>query len=104
MKFRARSIRFSYRDDPNFTNLTDHAWYSFNSGFGTHPVGQKATNPWGLYDMEGNVLEWCQDWYGPYPGGVVTDPQGPASNPQGVKVIRGGAGTQARLIADRGVV
>jgi len=54
--------------------------------------------------MEGNVLEWCQDWYGPYPGGVVTDPQGPASNPQGVKVIRGGAGTQARLIADRGVV
>src|SRR5881394_1167391 len=41
--------------------------------------------------MEGNVLEWCQDWYGPYPGGVVTDPQGPASSPQGVKVIRGGA-------------
>src|SRR5438045_1908597 len=42
------STRFSYGDDPNFTNLTDHAWYSFNSGFGTHPVGQKAPNPWGV--------------------------------------------------------
>lgn len=85
------STRFSYGDDPGFTNLVDHAWYGFNSGFRTHPVGQKAPNPWGLYDMEGNVLEWTQDWYGPYPGGSVTDPQGPASNLQGTKVIRGGA-------------
>jgi formylglycine-generating enzyme required for sulfatase activity len=85
------STRFSYGDDLNFTSLTDNAWYFANSGIKTHPVGQKLPNPFGLYDMEGNVLEWTQDWYGPYPGGSVVDPQGPASNPQGVKVIRGGA-------------
>lgn len=85
------STRFSYGDDPALTNLTNYAWYAGNSGITTHPVGQKAPNPWGLYDMAGNVLEWCLDWYGPYPGGFEIDRQGPASNATGVKVIRGGA-------------
>lgn len=52
-------------------------WFDRNSGETTHPVGQKQPNPWGFYDMAGNVLEWCFDWFGDYPGGAVTDPTGP---------------------------
>jgi formylglycine-generating enzyme required for sulfatase activity len=84
------STRFSYGDDPgNFTNLANYAWYADNSGKTTHPVEQKLPNTWGLYDMHGNVYEWCQDWYGAYLGGIAVDPQGPATG--STRVFRGGS-------------
>jgi len=65
------------------------AWYKGNSGQQTHAVKQKAANAWGLYDMHGNVWEWCADFYGPYPLDAVTDPTGPPSG--AVRVFRGGS-------------
>ena len=82
------STRFSYGDDPGYTNLTNYAWYRDNSEGQTHPAGQKLPNPWGLHDMHGNVFEWCQDWFGDYPGGIALDPQGPSTGSD--RVIRGG--------------
>lgn len=78
---------FSYGDSD--TELSEYAWYIKNSNGMTHPVGQKKPNPWGLYDMHGNVWEWCQDWYGDYSGDAVTDPKGPFTGL--LRVNRGGS-------------
>ncbi len=85
---------FPFGDDP--TQLGQHAWFRENSGITTHPVGHKQPNDWGLYDMQGNVWEWCQDPYGNYSSEAVVDPQGTAidqvSPPEAIrKVLRGGS-------------
>ena len=78
--------RYPFGDDE--AGLERYAWYGANADSKTHPAGRKQPNNWGLFDMAGDVWEWCQDLYGDYPARGVMDPSGP---PWGQKrVVRGG--------------
>ena len=81
-----QSIHYKYSGSDN---IDDVAWYWNNSGDKTHAVGTKTANELGIYDMSGNVWEWCSDWYGGYSAGAQTNPQGPSSG--SYRVLRGGS-------------
>jgi formylglycine-generating enzyme required for sulfatase activity len=74
---------------PDTNGMGDRVWTYYNSGETTHPVATKLANAYGLYDMSGNVWQWCNDWYGDYGMGTVTDPTGPATGTH--RVQRGGS-------------
>lgn len=89
---RSRGYKYSGSNDADAV-----AWYSKNSGDQTHPVGTKLPNELGLYDMSGNVWEWCQDWYGSYSSGSQHNPKGPLYGKS--RMVRGGSwGSDDRVV------
>ncbi len=92
---RARTTtRFYWGDDPSYSQIGDYVWYLYNCwdveyGSTTHPVGEMLPNAFGLYDMTGNIWEFCQDWHGAYGSTAQTDPAGPKSG--SYRALRGGS-------------
>ena len=81
-----KSRHYKYSGSDNIGNV---AWHAGNSGGKTHAVGTKRANELGIYNMSGNVSEWCSDWCGYYSAGAQTNPQGPSSG--SYRVLRGGS-------------
>lgn len=91
---KSKGYKYSGSNTPS-----DVSWYDGNSNSKTHPVGTKSPNELGIYDMSGNVCEWCSDWYGEYSSNSQTNPEGPSSGDK--RVVRGGCWSGIASIFDR---